>query len=56
MGKDEDQKTQDWPKTWSADHGGGVVPPSGADDHGKKSQDEGIRPDKLNSENDQGAS
>ncbi|CAN7684988.1 DUF2934 domain-containing protein [Rhizobium sp. LjRoot30] len=40
------------PQTWSADHGDGVSasdPPSG------KSSDEGIRPEKLTSENDQGA-
>ena len=40
------------PQTWSADHGGGVandVKPSRPD------VSEGIRPEDLNSENDQGA-
>lgn len=55
MGKKEDQKPQDLPKTWSADHGEGVVPPSNADNQKEELRDEGIRPDKLDSENDQGA-
>lgn len=51
MGKKKEQQPQDLPETRSADHGG-VVPPSGADDQKKKPRDEGIRPDKLASEND----
>lgn len=38
-------------QTWSADHAGGV----GASGKPSKTQDEGIRPADLNSENDQGA-
>ncbi|MGA1834328.1 DUF2934 domain-containing protein [Rhizobium wenxiniae] len=40
------------PQTWSADHGGGV----GSDSRGSGSQnDEGVRPEDLNSESDQSA-
>lgn len=39
------------PQTWSADHGGGV----GASGRSSKNEGEGIRPEDLNSENDQGA-
>jgi hypothetical protein len=38
------------PRTWSADHGGGVGPDSSEPD-----QNEGVRPADLNTENDQGA-
>ncbi|MCJ8056579.1 DUF2934 domain-containing protein [Shinella curvata] len=40
------------PQTWSADHGSGV---GSRDPSSGESCDEGIRPEKLNSENDQGA-
>jgi hypothetical protein len=39
------------PQTWSADHGGGV----GASRQSSNIESEGIRPEDLNSENDQGA-
>jgi hypothetical protein len=55
MGKTQKRPSQDLPKTWSADRGGSAVLPSEADVRKDRPDDEGIRPDKLNSENDQGA-
>ncbi len=47
------------PKTWSADRSGGVSPPSNdtqEKDADRKGRDEGVRPEDLDTENDQGAS
>ncbi|MEV4609893.1 DUF2934 domain-containing protein [Neorhizobium sp. LMR1-1-1.1] len=40
------------PQTWSADHGGGVGSSAGSS---TEQTDDGIKPQDLNSENDQGA-
>ncbi len=49
---------RDLPKTWSADHSGGVEGSASQSDRERKNsepKDEGIRPEDLNTENDQGA-
>lgn len=44
------------PSTWSSDDSGGTNPPGKTDDRKERSEaDEGIRPDDLTTENDQGA-
>jgi hypothetical protein len=44
------------PQTWSPDHGGGVGSTGPSEPGREITKDEGIKPDELNSENDQGAS
>jgi hypothetical protein len=49
---------RDFPKTWSADHSSGVEGSASQSDRERKNpepKDEGIRPEDLNTENDQGA-
>lgn len=52
------EAARDLPKTWSADHSGGVAGSTkqAKDDKGSTApRDEGIRPEDLDTENDQGA-
>jgi hypothetical protein len=55
--KDADHKKA-MPQTWSADHGGGVAASSTVEDSTpaeEKDGEQGIKPEDLTTENDQGA-
>lgn len=54
-----DERGRDLPKTWPADHSGGFAGSAKQATKDKRStapRDDGIRPEDLDTENDQGAS